>query len=108
MLSDAWANTEVSHGTGVTADLVGKFLDVLNLRGIDTSAWRPDYDAIMETADDCGYGYRVDNDADKETLIDILIKVMDALDAHAPSGYYFGATEGDGTCYGFWPVEESE
>jgi len=52
----------------------------------DGQAWNPGMDAD-------------ETDATLEGL-------FDALDAIAPEGYYFGATEGDGADFGFWPVDE--
>lgn len=33
----------------------------------------------------------------------LLERLFAELDLFAPEGLYFGATEGDGACFGFWP-----
>jgi hypothetical protein len=33
--------------------------------------------------------------------------IWDALNEHCPDGYYFGAHEGDGACYGVWECEDT-
>jgi hypothetical protein len=37
---------------------------------------------------------------------EIIADMMDALNDLAPAGYYFGAHEGDGSDFGFWPLSE--
>lgn len=32
--------------------------------------------------------------------------LFDAMDEAAPPGMYFGASEGDGACFGYWPIVE--
>lgn len=38
--------------------------------------------------------------------LDYLLDLLDLLGEAAPEGYRFGAHEGDGALFGFWPVEE--
>ena len=33
-------------------------------------------------------------------------EALDELENHAPAGHYFGAHEGDGSDFGFWPVTD--
>lgn len=39
---------------------------------------------------------------------EVLSEVMDVLNSAAPDGMYFGATEGDGSDYGFWSTNDEE
>lgn len=39
-----------------------------------------------------------------EEFIDVINDVFDVLNEYAPEGYYFGTLEGDGACFGFWPL----
>ena len=41
-----------------------------------------------------------------EQASDDLHEIFDILDAIAPEGCYFGAHEGDGSLYGFWPCDD--
>lgn len=41
----------------------------------------------------------------KSDYVDFLFEKLDFL---APEGCYFGATEGDGSDYGFWKIEDME
>lgn len=45
------------------------------------------------------------DDFDNENAYWILDDLFDALDDLAPEGFYFGALEGDGACYGYWRIE---
>ena len=48
------------------------------------------------------------NKEEPEEFIAVISDVFDALDTYAPKGYYFGALEGDGACFGFWPLSDDE
>ena len=77
----------VSHGTMLTSDLIPAFMAELPA----SHKLRVEYDE---------HGY---NAADADDLLECL---FDALDAQAPEGCYFGAHPGDGSDYGYWPVED--
>ena len=40
---------------------------------------------------------------DSEELVEIVQELFDKLDGYAPDFCYFGANEGDGSDFGFWP-----
>jgi hypothetical protein len=43
-----------------------------------------------------------------EAAADWLDRFEALLSEHAPEGMYFGASEGDGACFGYWPCDASE
>ena len=43
-----------------------------------------------------------------EQASDDTFELFCILDSIAPEGCYFGALEGDGSCYGFWPCEDDD
>lgn len=46
-------------------------------------------------------------DPDHEDATELVLELMDALNEYAPPYCYFGAIEGDGSDFGFWPCMES-
>jgi|DEB0MinimDraft_10_1074344.scaffolds.fasta_scaffold37485_2 hypothetical protein len=97
----------ISHGTHRPQDLIPAFLDAL--RTVNPAAYDqltlgsghppiPSYaledeDAEWWETEDCGY---------------VLEDVREKLEESAPEGTYFGTLEGDGTDFGFWPLESDE
>jgi hypothetical protein len=45
-------------------------------------------------------------DWNDELACQLLEELTDCLQELAPSGFYFGASEGDGACFGFWLSED--
>ncbi len=98
-------NSSVSHATLRTQDLIPAFLDVIK----DT----PEYVQIIQSNNN---DLQVifdptnnDNDErwDSEYISYFLNEeLFDVLNSYAPDGYYFGSTEGDGSDFGFWEVQE--
>ena len=43
-----------------------------------------------------------------EYVTDVINDLMDALNEYAPTGYYFGSIEGDGSDFGFWAIEDED
>lgn len=89
----------VSHGTLRRFDLVHSFsrkLDRLNDLRYRLSVMKPT--SVAWFCDDDAYW---DSD-DCEWFIE---ELFDLLSEHAPEGHYFGAHEGDGADFGFWPCD---
>ena len=91
----------VSEGTMGVNVLIRKYLDVLETYAPDN--YKVYIEANPELKDrDVWMALDV---RDKSYIVD---ELADELDKIAPEGYYFGASEGDGACYGFWEVEPDE
>lgn len=91
----------ISHGTMRTEDLLISISDELR-------RLQPDHELVKEceaiqTLWAAGWNDIYDNEHASETL-DAL---FDAMEEFAPPYCYFGANEGDGSDYGFWPSMEA-
>lgn len=84
----------VSHGTHRAEDLIPAFLAELGARDPRAKAeLEGEYKAALaHWTDAAGYF--------------IVEAIFDALDAVAPAGTYFGAHPGDGSDFGYWPLED--
>lgn len=100
----------VSWGTLRTVDLVDRFAsalrDVLEFRrrrGVDHDTDAKLYKLAKEVDE-----LPDDFDFDSEDALYILEDLFDALDSVAPRGTYFGATDGDGSDFGFWTIDDAD
>lgn len=92
----------ISHGTHRNEDLIAAFSSELRSLSAD-NALVAEADAVMLLH---GLGYSVMEDGDAAT--ELTHELMDALEDHAGPGLYFGAHEGDGSDFGYWPVSDDE
>ena len=87
------------HGTLRDEDLLPAFADELERVGNEYGEYSPAIATALQIADgevpEMG-----------ETGSDIIAELMDALQNYAPVHMYFGAIEGDGADFGWWPVTE--
>ena len=90
----------ISHGTLRTIDLLRAF-------AFELSYLSGDYAELVNLADERHEA--IDVDADNETPEDseLVNELIDALNELAPAYCYFGAHEGDGSDFGFWPSMEA-
>jgi hypothetical protein len=93
------------HATLRTQDLIPCFLDAVReyapaeYEQIMVSAFGPIPAYVQDEGDSCEWWQSDDASYLLEDLFNILNDV-------APAGYYFGAHEGDGSDFGFWPLSE--
>jgi len=99
----------VSRATMRTQDLVPAFVEVLEKHSPEhwyatktafTVEFNMVYREFLELPDD-------DPRWSSEALMYILNEdIWEAMQEIAPDGYYFGASKGDGSDYGYWRIEE--
>jgi len=92
----------ISDGTLNPYHLIPKYLNFLN-----SYRWS---EKLQERIDELtGFWNEVDNSNDMGSLTeasDLLSEIEDFLTDVAPSGSYFGSSEGDGALMGFWVNDE--
>lgn len=94
----------VISGTMRTQDLIPEFLDLIqNTKEYEqllaNNATIPTY--VFDEGDDSKWW-----SSDEAWFL--LDELFDILNSYAPDGHYFGAHPGDGSDYGFWPIEQEE
>lgn len=88
----------VSHGTMRSEDLIPDFMDVLEV-------YNPKRAKVLRSENPDIFTWLEDPDTEEPEFTSEFLNetLWDALNEIAPPYCYFGATEGDGTDYGFWP-----
>jgi len=89
----------ISHGTLRPQDLIPAFLDAVETYAPAMIAPFPFVPAHVEDGGDSSDWW------DSEEAQGKLDELFDILSEHAPDGCYFGAHEGDGSDFGFWPID---
>lgn len=101
----------VAWGTMRTEDVYPRLLDALRMLDESEAAKqeREDEAYVLGCMMDRARGYPrsmwrgLMEDARDEACSDITGWLFDCLEQYAPDGHSFGANEGDGSDYGFWP-----
>jgi hypothetical protein len=92
----------ISHGTCRPQDLLDAFSSALELYGAEG-----EHNSLIQEAQAVllldSLGYEV---ADTNSAAELISEISDALNEYAPDGCYFGAHEGDGSDFGFWPIND--
>ena len=96
----------VIHGTLLPEELLQAFLDQLEVvDGKRASEIRKEYARVFESLPQLAD----QSDKDGQALVidagECFDALTDALNACAPEGLFFGSHPGDGSDFGFWPIE---
>lgn len=102
----------ISSGTMRPEDLIPVFADTLEAlmaqnepNGAMSTDWRKSFKQLIAEARSIEFPEGYPSDADGIGDL-VLSDLFDALDAHAPPYFYFGAHIGDGADFGFWLGED--
>ena len=96
-LSNDWCNATICSGTLKTRDLVLTFMSFLN-----ENAEGLFNDVMNEWSDVVAPLVNLNEERDYEQETELCAHLFDVMDAIAPEGCIFGASEGDGALFGFW------
>lgn len=88
----------ISHGTLRNEDLIAAFAG--ELRALNSNH------EIVQEAEAVMLLIDLRWDFDEAKLSDLVCDLQDELNEHCSEDLYFGSHEGDGSDYGFWPVEQ--
>ena len=99
-LGNKFKNVTISESTLASDDLLKTFLGFLF--DADTQLWNEVIEEWSDVVTDFVNNYPEHDDEQTSFLIEELFNIFTAI---APEGCYFGSTEGDGACFGFWETE---
>jgi hypothetical protein len=102
----------VSHGTMRDEDLLDTFADVLRPLAIRAGNEAhgelcDEADRIWEVLNETRHASAEEIENAPEEAADVVQELFDALGKYAPTYCQFGAHEGDGSDYGFWPDDDA-
>jgi hypothetical protein len=107
------ACASICWGTGRTEDLLKAFAGELYRLDRANALWastcsEEDWDAWVKKVDAHAKMITLAKGIDpkEDDAFDLVFEFMEALETYAPPLCYFGANEGGGTDYGFWPNME--
>lgn len=108
----------VSNGTMRDVDLLLSFSNALNaLRASNIEFLRQPEARDMSHAVNSALAVSLDwqcknlyemSEADEDAICEFINMLFVTLDLFSPPGCYFGAHEGNGSDYGFWPVPDMD
>lgn len=96
----------VIHGTLKSADLLRAFSE--ELENISKNSQDPKYSNLIKEAQTLLQTIDPEDSLDlipednQEQASEVINDLIDALNDHAPEGYYFGTLEGDASDFGWW------
>lgn len=102
----------ISEGTCRDGDLLSSFLPIIEQ--YDTGEYKATIDWCYNFINDNGgtFGWLADLDDVDSDDFDLMAWAVndwmwERMNRIAPEGFYFGANEGDSSCFGFWKVENT-
>jgi len=100
----------VIHGTLMPEELLTAFFEQLQVMdGERANGIRADHSVVFESLPQLPNPFEELSESEGQRLImdagECLEELHDALNENAPEGLFFGSHPGDGSDYGFWPVE---
>jgi len=93
-------NLSLSHGTMRNEDLIPCFLGFI--KGFDVAK----HNQLLAELGEMALEYELFPLYEHPDIGEFTYNLFDVITEYAPSGYYFGAHQGDGSDYGFWEDED--